>query len=156
MSTTYFLVFLLGLVVFSTPTTADQDGATAVNHHRQKPFINRFYSRAWAKIKNHPSKTIQKPLVRASEDIGMLKSNHKPVGAEKTIQKDSPQVVQNHAHKMWRENLVARPKVVRKIDMEKIIVDEKRPEIMPNAFLPGARGTTMQKWGSNKLEDKRH
>ncbi|KAK4427795.1 hypothetical protein Salat_1548500 [Sesamum alatum] len=94
MSTTYFLVFLLGLVVLSaTATPAEPNG---LDRPTQMPFMGRFYSRGLAaRIRNqyHSSKSIEKPHERATSDADMHWEKLKPAAARRTMQK----VEEDHA-----------------------------------------------------------
>ncbi|KAL2230073.1 UNVERIFIED_CONTAM: hypothetical protein Sindi_1601700 [Sesamum indicum] len=95
MSTTHFLVFLLGLVVLSKPTPAEQNG---LDRPRQMPFVGRFYSRGLGRIKiQYPSISIEKSHVRATSDADMQWEKLKPAAARRTMQKVEEKAPEDHA-----------------------------------------------------------
>ncbi|KAL6519916.1 hypothetical protein OROMI_032810 [Orobanche minor] len=90
MSTTYFLTFLLGLLVLTTITTAEQNGDAALDNPREIPSAgSRFHSRNLGKLKNHISKSIQKSLQRARDDVAVRGARLKPTGARRTMENES-------------------------------------------------------------------
>ncbi|KAL6522745.1 hypothetical protein OROHE_016592 [Orobanche hederae] len=89
MSTTYFLTFLLGLLVLTTITTAEQNGGAALDDPREIPSAgSRFRSRNLGKLRNHIFESIQKSLERARDDVAVRGAKLKPTGARRTMENE--------------------------------------------------------------------
>ncbi|KAL0456996.1 UNVERIFIED_CONTAM: hypothetical protein Slati_1038800 [Sesamum latifolium] len=135
MSTTYFLVFLLGLVVLSTSTTAEQNG---LDRPRQMPFMGRFYSRGLDRIKiQYPSRSIEKSHERATSDADMIWEKLKPAAARRTMQKVEEKAPEDHAAGC----LMASGKNKNAENRGWRMPDQNRPGFA----LPGGKKTTVDK-----------
>ncbi|KAL6532416.1 hypothetical protein OROGR_014386 [Orobanche gracilis] len=90
MSTTYFLTFLLGLLVLTTIAAGEQNGGGALDDPREMPSsTSRFRSRNLGKLKNHISKSIRKSVEGARDDVAMRGASLKHAGARRTMEKES-------------------------------------------------------------------
>lgn len=145
MSTTYFLVFLVGLMALLTSTTAEHNGGAALGESRQMPFMSRFYSKAWVRIRNHPSKSTEKSLERAPED-GVM--HLKPTGARRAMQKveektQGAKPARQNVEEIRTDKTADCPPGARNKDAKSSgrAFSENKPE----AFLPGIEKITMHK-----------